>query len=147
MGFKVKKAKNHECKEIQKVLHKAHKENVKQGFIFPVSKITRKDLLSKMKRDRYYVLKYNGKIIGVVAVKRRKKYWEIGSLAVKPEYKRKGLGSKLLWFAERKVSFFGASNVLLTTMRKHPTLPFYYMKQGYRPVRKQKKWMIFQKKL
>ncbi|MBP1930904.1 GNAT family N-acetyltransferase [Ammoniphilus resinae] len=147
MVFKVKRAKNQECRKIQEVLQKAHKENIKLGFVFPISKSTIKNLRSKMKRDRYYVLKYKEKIIGVVALKKRKKYWEIGSLAVKPKYRRKGLGSKLLRFAEKKAVSLGAKRVLLTTMRKHPTLPFYYMKHGYRPIRKQKKWIHFQKKL
>lgn len=129
----IRKARPADCQDIQRILSQAHKKNAELGFVFPVSRFSRRQLLSKMKRDRYYVLIYNGEAAGTVAVKRRKNYWEIGSLAVLPKYQGNGLGPQLLQFAEKKIRRLGGKKAVGFTPKNHPVLPPYYRKLGYRP--------------
>lgn len=151
MKISIERAKLKDIPNIQKVLHKAHKENRSKGFFFPASIISRHKLYRRVQRDRYYVLKYYGVIIGTVALKIRKGIGEIGSLAVIPKYRSKGFGTKLLKFAEQKASSIGLNRVKLLTLKKHPSLPLYYNRHGYCRTKtfnsKKTKWLLMQKKI
>lgn len=147
----IRKADIKDSLSIQNVLHSAHKQNYKRGFLFPAFTVSRGKLRLKMKRDRYYVSMLNGVMIGTVAIKRRSKNWEIGSLAVVPKYQKLGIGHRLLQYGEKKIRELGGKKVSLFTPKDHPSLPLYYKKKGYRAIKvtyfRNMKWIQLQKKL
>lgn len=136
---------------IKTVLHIAHKQNKRLGFVFPAYKITTNMLGVKMRRNQFYVLVINEKIAGTIAIKKTPTSSEIGSLAVVPKFQENGFGKMLLRFAEKKLISLGAHKVTLTTPRNHPFLPKYYRKKGYVPMKniynKHSKWLRLEKKV
>ncbi|MBD0384445.1 GNAT family N-acetyltransferase [Paenibacillus sedimenti] len=149
--YEIRRANKRDIFHIIAVLHAAHKQNKRRGFYFPASTISSQRLQYLMKQHRYFVLQANKVIIGVVAIKKRKKFWEIGSLAVIPRYQKSGWGGKLLRFAETRLKQQGIYSAFLTTQTLHPVLPRYYYSKGYRRVKqftvKHTKWTIFRKSL
>jgi N-acetylglutamate synthase-like GNAT family acetyltransferase len=145
----IRRARSEDAASIQHILHQAHRQNIKDGFIFPAFNLKKRQLRFRIKRDTYYLLMNDGIAIGTIAIKKRKHYMEIGSLAILSTYWKRGLGLRLLRYAERKVRRMGWSRVVLFTPNGHPTLPLYYQKQGYRIQRlandKNRLWIKFEK--
>jgi ribosomal protein S18 acetylase RimI-like enzyme len=136
---------------IQKILRQAHKQNKKLGFDFPAYSFTKKQLTFFIKRDQYYALSIDGDFVGTVALKRRRTYKEIGSLAVLPKHQKHGWGTALLRFAESKLIKMGRRRAVLYTPKKHSALIKYYKKQGYRinrnGIKNKKNWTRLEKQL
>ncbi len=147
----IRAAKAEDARIVQYLVRQAHKQNVNQGFYFPVYKITRKQFRHLIMLHRYYILMAKGMAVGTIAIKKRKRYREIGSLAVLPAYQKKGFGLKLLRFAETQLRKMGQTKAVLFTPRYHPALPSYYRKHGYRQRNfvnsKRKTWILFEKRL
>lgn len=131
MKFKVKRATVKQAGLIRTILREAHLQNTRNGFRFPAYKNSIKRIKNLIRRDRYYLLWVDGNAAGTVAAKKRRNYFEIGSLGVLPSHRGKGFGRELLRYAERKSQKRGATHVVLFTPHHHPTLPAYYRKQGY----------------
>ncbi|MEW9669782.1 GNAT family N-acetyltransferase [Ammoniphilus sp. 3BR4] len=151
MQITIRKSVADDVKAIKRVLSLAHQDNTRKGYVFPAARIKLSKLREKMKKEIYYVLVFEKKIVGTVAIRRRNTYWEIGSLAVIPSYQKRGWGNKLLRYAEKKVKKQGGKRTGLFTIKRHPSLPSYYKKRGYQPVGKKsfqsRKWMLLLKNL
>lgn len=131
MKTSIRRAKSKDTLTIIRIFQQAHRENIQNGFFFPAYSVTKKQLYDRIKRDKYYVLVANKRYVGTIAVKKRKDYMEIGSLAILPAFRKKGFGLRLLRFAERKVRSMGWKRVVLFAPKGHPTLLSYYQKHGY----------------
>lgn len=147
----IRKAVAEDDRVIKRVLFLAHCENTRLGYLFPIASIRRSRLREKINRDLYYVLELEGRIVGTVAIRKREREWEIGSLAIIPAYRKQGWGKRLLRYAEKKIKKLGGRRAILFTIKNHPTLPSYYKKRGYHPLKKKAfikgKWIIFTKNL
>ncbi|PKG23309.1 GNAT family N-acetyltransferase [Niallia nealsonii] len=98
-------------------------------------------VLNNITRHSTYVLEKNDKIIATVTVRypwadpnSSNPYPFIWWFAVDPEYKRQGIGSKLLQYVEEKVlrEQVKAPAVYLATAERHPWLVSIYEKRGYK---------------
>ncbi|ALC80553.1 GCN5 family acetyltransferase [Bacillus gobiensis] len=98
-------------------------------------------VLNNITRNAMYVLEDEGKIIATVTVRypwanpdHSDPYPFIWWFAVDPEYKQKGIGSKLLNFVEENVlrDQVKAPAVYLATAERHPWLVSIYERRGYR---------------
>jgi ribosomal protein S18 acetylase RimI-like enzyme len=77
-----------------------------------------------------YVAKIGGRLVGFLSVNYRQRRWNISSLYLLPEYKRQGIGSRLL---KRAWQYIGQQTVYLTVaIYNTPALKF-YQKYGFRP--------------
>lgn len=145
----IRRARLQEARQLRSVIRQAHTQNLQKGFRFPVTRISVNQLRQKMRQDSYYVLTRNRRIIGTIALRRRRRYWHIGSLCLIPAYTRHGYGTHLLRFGEAKIHSCGGKRICLLTLRRHPKLPGFYRKRGYRPQRvvgrRRVKWLVMVK--
>ncbi|MBO8173713.1 MAG: GNAT family N-acetyltransferase [Thermococcus sp.] len=108
--------------------------------------------------DELYILKENGKIIGVIALVytfdgkdmwwvpeeiKNEKIGLIEFFMVDPSYRGKGYGSKLLEFAVKRLKELGKEPYLITF--KHLEAYQYYMKKGFREVMEYKEFVVLKK--
>lgn len=133
MGATIEKAKAAEAREMLKLMKYSHRKNASKGFRFPAMGWTEGQLRAKMKRDAYYVMRMKRVIVGTVAIKRKRLYWEVGALAILPGYQHRGLGKRLLAYAENRLCHRKADKAVLFTPKHHPVLPGFYSKRGYKP--------------
>lgn len=151
MNGVIKKAKLKDGEIIHTILQQSHKENLAIGFPFSITKITKSELIRKIQRERYYLIFHSEQPVGCVAIRKKKKYWEIGSLSVLPDYQRLGLGGRLLEHAEKSIQKQGSPYATLFTPKYHPTLPSYYRSHGYKIILSVRKnniiWAKFRKRL
>ncbi len=151
MSISIQPAEEKDLATIHRVIRLAHAQNRKNGYYFPISRISKRNLLLKMRRDQFYVLLYHGEIVGTVALKRRNHDLEICALTVLNQYRGQGFGKKLLTFAENKARAYGWKKVMLQTLKHHPTLRAFYHQSGYRPAtsyrNRRGKWISLYKTL
>jgi ribosomal protein S18 acetylase RimI-like enzyme len=96
----IRKAKESDAKEIAKILNVQFKHgNYSKSFIQKY-KNTEKKILKDMKECDYFVIERQSKILGVISLIVIRGTCKIDDLAVREGYQRKGLGSKLIHFAE-----------------------------------------------
>lgn len=127
-----RRARSIDARPLRQLFRKAHRQNAILGYIFPTYRMSTNKVRRMIRRDDYYLLKNMRGIIGSVALKKRIRYIEIGSLAVRPGFRKQGFGSKLLQFAEYKLIKRGRTQAVLFTPKGHPYLMEYYHKRGYR---------------
>ncbi|WP_134703325.1 GNAT family N-acetyltransferase [Ammoniphilus sp. YIM 78166] len=151
MSISIQAAEEKDLAKIHRVIHLAHAKNRRNGYYFPISRISQRNLLLRMRRDQFYVLRYHDEIIGTVALRRRNHSLEICSLTVLDQYRGQGFGKKLLTFAENKAKASGWSRVMLQTLKQHATLRAFYQRSGYRPLpgsrNRRGKWIALYKTL
>lgn len=137
--------------QVRSVLHQAHKQNTRLGCRFPAARISLSHLQNNMRKDVYFVLVDGQRILGVMAVRNRRKQWQIGALCLLPSCRKRGYGRKLLRFAEQRIRALGGRRAVLLTPQKHPYLPGYYRKRGYRGLRRVHfhhiSWLVMAKNL
>jgi N-acetylglutamate synthase-like GNAT family acetyltransferase len=131
----IRKSNPKDVPSIRRVLHDAHLQNSRKGFRFPASAFMGDRIKYLIRRQDYYVLTFDRKVIGTVAVKNRKVYLEIGSLAIRPKYQKRGLGRRLLYYAENVIRKRRHKKAYLFTPKHHSVLPRYYYAKGYRLVK------------
>lgn len=145
-----RRANSVDARPLRQLFRKAHRQNAILGYVFPAYRMSTKKIRRLIRRDDYYLLKNTRRIIGSVALKKRIRYIEIGSLAVRPGYRMQGYGSKLLRYAEYKLIQHGTQAVLFTP-KGHHYLMEYYHKRGYRKTNIRTwngvKWIQLKKKL
>jgi len=153
MGMRAifRRANSVDAKPLRQLFRKAHRQNAILGYVFPAYRMSTEKIRRLIRRDDYYLLKNTRRIIATVALKKRIRYIEIGSLAVRPGYRKQGYGSKLLRFAEYKLIKRGRTQAVLFTPKGHPYLMEYYRKRGYRKTNIRTwngvQWIQLQKKL
>jgi ribosomal protein S18 acetylase RimI-like enzyme len=97
--------------------------------------MTKKKLWQKIKNEIVIAAVGNERIVGTISLKRRNNFFEFNSLAVLPRYQNKGMGKRLMQYAERYSKNRKISTCVLYTFENHPWLPNYYKKNGYRRVK------------
>jgi len=80
---------------------------------------------------RVWVLEYDSRIVGTMALIEGPGFLEIRSVAVLPEYQRKGLGQRLMLHAETTAREARCARLRLYTNAGIPELVTYYSKLGY----------------
>lgn len=105
-----------------------------QEFELPFEKNLEEDIFDCYKeKSEVYVVEMNGEEAGIVVIQHMD--WNhtylIHHLYVKPRFKRKGVGSALLEFAQERAREFGARMITLETQTSnYPAIQF-YLKNGY----------------
>jgi ribosomal protein S18 acetylase RimI-like enzyme len=59
---------------------------------------------------------------------------EVLAIAITPEFQRRGIGSELLQFAQRKVEEMGEQRLFLHTAKENLVAQKLFLRHGYRPV-------------
>ena len=59
---------------------------------------------------------------------------EVLAIAVTPEFRKRGIGEKLLQFAQRSMEHLGESRFFLHTAKENLAAQKLFLKNGYRPV-------------
>jgi len=105
----------------------------------------RKSFVNDINNNELYVYCINDKIVGCVSICSymdkvySKVSWKtngensiyIHRLAVDPEYQKKGVGSKLMDFAENKSKSDGAESIRLDTFSQNTVNQNFYKRRGY----------------
>lgn len=147
----IRRANANDAVRVRFVLHQAHKQNTQIGFRFPAAGISLSRVRHNLRKDAYFVLVSKQQILGVIAVRRRQRQWQIGSLGLLQGCRKQGYGSKLLRFGEQRIRASGGGWAFLLTPRKHPYLPNYYRRRGYQGLRvvhfHHISWLLMGKKL
>ena len=94
---------------------------------------SRRFFIQKLEAKRLYVYEVDGEVVGVMDIIIEKDSVYISLLAVKKEYRNRGIGSKFLKFAEGLAKKYGKEYI--TT---HPEIRAidYYLKKGFEFIEK-----------
>jgi N-acetylglutamate synthase-like GNAT family acetyltransferase len=133
--MQLRKAKLSDTQAILRILCLAHRDNYRRKLYFSSGRMTKRKLGRKIKHEIVIAAVDNKRVVGTISLKRRNSYFELNSLAVSPRYQNKGLGKRLMQYAERYSKKRRISKCVLYTLENHPWLPQYYKKQGYKKVK------------
>lgn len=86
----------------------------------------------KIEKGLVFVIREDAIIIGVVVLENREGYLYLGSLAVSPKHQGKGIGGRLLKYAEEEALRRGFSEIRLFTNEKMWETIAIYNKYGYK---------------
>ncbi|WP_319477103.1 GNAT family acetyltransferase [Marispirochaeta aestuarii] len=81
--------------------------------------------------DQLYIALVDGKIIGTIMTGYDGHRGWIYSLAVQPEYRKSGIGSKLLKYAEEVLTEKGCMKINLQILSTNTAVKDFYRKNGY----------------
>lgn len=87
--------------------------------------------VSKEIADKVFVYKRNDLILGLITVKIKNTFGEIGLLGIHPDAQGKGIGSKLIYAAESYVISEGKSVMEVATQYGNSPACKFYKKNGY----------------
>ena len=90
------------------------------------------DYRPKVKKGLVFVIRKDAAIIGAIVLENRESYLYLGNLAVSPEHQGKGVGRRLLKFAEEEAVRRGFSEIRLFTNEKAWENIAIYNKYGYK---------------
>lgn len=116
-----------------------------------VLRMTKTDWKNFITNKQVYIHKENDEIIAVVTFKIRKKdEYDLSRLAVSPKHQNKGIGTAIIYWAEKKAKE-QSKNMNLAAYGKNKRLCEFYKKKGYtivkRFVHKEEEIVIFKKKI
>ena len=86
----------------------------------------------KIERELVFVIREDSMIIGAMVLENREDYLYLGSLAVNPKHQGKGMGGRLLKYAEEEAQRRGFSEIRLFTNEKMWETIAIYNKYGYK---------------
>ncbi len=92
-----------------------------------------KNTLSGQIADNCYTYSHQQHPIGVVTVKKKKDYTNIGIIAVESNFRGKGVGNKLLYAAEKYSYENGFQEITLATQQRNIGACHFYQQNGYLP--------------
>lgn len=117
---------------ILELTHAAYAQNVVLGFRFSGASEAMESLRESWRKERVYKLVLGGRIVGSVRlVDLPRKVLEVKRLCVHPEFQKRGLGKRLLRFAEEEARRRGCERVRLDTAKPFHALVDWYRRQGY----------------
>ena len=90
------------------------------------------DYRPKIKQGLVYVIHKDAAIIGAIVLENRENYLYLGNLAVSPVHQGKGIGRRLLKFAEKEALQRGYFEIRLYTNEKMWENIAIYSKYGYK---------------
>lgn len=95
------------------------------------------DYVSLVQQRLVYVIVDNGQIAGVLVIWPQGDALYIDNIAVHPNFQRRGMGDRLLKFAEAQARAVGLSRMRLLTNEKMESNQAYYRKHGYVETRRE----------
>jgi len=129
---RVLRADESDLDQILALTHRAYARNVALGFRYTGATESMDSLRHSWERERVYKLVFAHEIVGSVRlIDVDEKCLEVKRLCVDPAYQKRGLGSKLLRFAEEEARGRGFSRVRLDTAKPFRELVEWYARQGY----------------
>lgn len=131
----IEKAYPDNAKEILSVINTSNREAYKaiipkKHFREPV--LSLKQLLEDFQRITFYAYKSEGKIVGVAGLQiESEKTGRIHWVYLLPEHQRKGIGTAMVTYLERKAKEKGLKRLRLLTVGKASWAINFYKKLGY----------------
>jgi ribosomal protein S18 acetylase RimI-like enzyme len=92
------------------------------------------DYRSRIEHGDVWILEVDGQPIGVAVPEERPDHLLVYSIAVRPEYQRKGYGAALLRFADERAAAIGVSEVRLYTNQRMERNIALYRRHGFAEV-------------
>lgn len=136
MYINIERANVDEAEIIVKIYRDAYSENENLGFPASASKVSVNEVKEWIKSTILLIAKEveTEKIIGTVRLKYSEdwKCYVLGRLAIKTNYKEKGIGTKLMEYAEGELIKMNEHAVRLTVAKNHPYLTEIYQKKGFK---------------
>ncbi len=124
---------------VDAILHVINRSNAEsyRGIIpaeyFKEPVLSRAELLEHLTRMMFYVYQEGDAVVGVSALSRRDDATgELRWVYVLPEHQRKGVGTSLIEYLEKKACEMGLSEMVLFTDEKASWAIAFYEKLGYR---------------
>ena len=136
MAINIRLATESDYKAITRVIDDSFTKYINILNQKPSSMVT--DYLPLIKNDQMYVLIDTKEIIGTLVLKISNEDMWVSNMAINPNLQKKGLGKKLLKFAEEKAKELRLKTVSLYTSSKIPELYEYYVKQGFKETERKK---------
>ena len=132
---RIEPAEEKDLPEILELTHRAYARNLALGFRYSGASEPMESLRQSWLKERVYKLVLSCKIVGSVRlVDLPENCLEVKRLCVDPAFQERGLGKKLLSFAEEDARRRGFPRVRLDTAKPFTELVEWYGRQGYRIV-------------
>lgn len=128
-----------DAQKLQDIIFRAYQLIRELGLHWPAATADVAVVEDNIVSNDCYVLEYAGDIVATVTLSRQDEVKQLTEhpflkwFALDPDFKGRGLGSKLLSWVEEHVirGKLGASAVTLATAEKHPFLVQMYERRGY----------------
>ncbi|GAA0224709.1 GNAT family N-acetyltransferase [Haladaptatus pallidirubidus] len=130
--LQIRRAAPADAERLVSVYRSAYRENRELGFPTKAESVTANELSEWIQEYRVYVAEVEGELVASVRLEATdSERVKLSRLGVHEERKGKGIGSRLLEYAEEVVQNGDYSTIWLTTPEKHPFLPELYRRRGY----------------
>lgn len=130
--LRVREAIAADAAALAQVYRSAYRENRDLGFPMKGESVTEGEVADWIREHRVYVAEVEGGVVGGVRLEETEPdRVKLSRLGVREDWKRNGVGSRLLAHAEDAARECGYATVWLTTPPEHPHLPAFYRSRGY----------------
>ena len=114
------------------VYRSAYRENRRLGFPAKAESVERETVVEWIEAHHVFVAELDGAVVGGVRLEvSDPDRVKLSRLGVHDDLKGRGLGSRLVRFAEKWAREQGYRSIWLTTPEDHPYLPGFYRDRGY----------------
>lgn len=132
MKMEIRSSASEDVSEMVKLIHAAFEKY--RGKLNPPTGAhneTVQSIQSELTKGGAFIAESNRKLVGCVLWANQGKNLYFGRLAVLPEYRNHGIGSKLIHAIEQKASGIGCSGLLIKVRTSLPELVVYYSGKGF----------------
>jgi GNAT superfamily N-acetyltransferase len=135
MEMNIRRATDDDAEELADVYRSAYRENRRLGFPAKAGSATTRTVSGWIRDSRVYVATVGDVLVGGVRLEvSGSDRVKLSRFGVHENWKREGIGSRLLDHAEERVREWGYAIVWLTTPGEHPYLPDSYRRRGYEKI-------------
>ncbi|WP_248908178.1 GNAT family N-acetyltransferase [Halocatena marina] len=121
-----------DASDLVTVYQSAYRENRDRGFSAKMESVNERTVAEWIDEYRVYVATVDGDVIGGVRLEETaSERVKLSRLGVHDQWKGKGVGSRLIEYAENAMRASGYATIWLTTPQDHPYLPEVYRRRGY----------------
>ena len=129
---RIRRATTADAEDLAEVYRSAYRENRRLGFPAKAESVTEREVSDWIREYRVYVATVEEEVVGGVRLEvTDSERVKLSRLGVHENWKGKGVGSRLLDYAEEAVRDCGHATIWLTTPGEHPHLPDFYRGRGY----------------